>query len=314
MRRLKTLISIFLILLLCAGCTKELAIIETVPTVPPTEITTEVPAEAPAKRKIAAEDIYWRSKLAVGDRAWEYSIDVNMNMRIGAAGIYMRTDMSSTSHIVMATDPCAVNITTDLYYTLMDMEVEQTLREYYRDEDGKLIYYYNLEQLDLSGREEIILEDFVPYAIIMDYTIWGYPYSLPQDLQVEEETQMLDGREVYMLTYTQNALDVFSMLSPQELDSRLAQIGIPTVWYVDTETFLPVEIVFSVEEVDALITEALIDYVGTSLQTNPEEEIDIEFNSFSCRYYAMGFEPVELEQVPEDVITGAKEAAGYAAL
>jgi len=318
MKRLQILISLLLILLLCTGCTKKLPIIESEPTEhvieAPTEAPTETPTEAPAKPMLSAEDIYWRSKFAAGEGAWQYSTNVTLNLRIGAAGVYMRSDMSSTSHIVMSSDPCAVNLKTDLFYTLMDMEVEQTIHEYYRDEDGKLICYYNIEQLDVAGREEIILEDLTPYAIILDYAIWGYPYALPQDLEVEEETQMLDGKEVYVLTYSQTAMDVFTMLNQEELDPQLAQVSIPTTWYVDAESFLPVEISFSLDEVDDLVASALISYANIMLPANPEEEIDIQINSFSYRYYAMGFDPVEVPQIPEDVITAAKDSAGYMAV
>lgn len=310
----KKFLPVLLALLLLLGCTKEPSSAIPEFSQAPQEAATEPSTEAPKKRPLSAEDIYWRSRFAAGTRASAYSSDIQLDLRVGSAGVYVRTNMSLNNRIIMSEKPCAVNVESELYYTMLNVEVEQTIRQYFREENGRLIQYYDLVEMDMRGREDMMLEDVTPYIIILEYTATGYPAYLPEDLVVAEETQILDEREVYALSYTMTPVEILGVASEEATDPALLQMRIPVQWYVDAETMLPVEISYQLDEIEALLTPLILAYTDIDFYLGTDSETEIEINTFTYRCCDMVFEKQEVPPIPEDILTDAKKSAGYTGL
>ena len=206
--------------------------------------------------------------------------------------------------ILLSDADCAVNVISQ-YYPPDYPEEASIVHEYYRDENGSLYYYYSDPDADLHFRERIPLEDYTPYAVIWDFTVYGYPYPATKELTLEPQTRILDGREVFVLTYPQSALSAFGYSGNASWDGKLEKRTIPTTWYVDAETFLPVKQEYQLTQIDDLLWQAIdARYVVGVL----EEGESFTGFSFCCEYES--FEPVEVSPIPEDILQKVWQNAG----
>ena len=266
-------------------------------------VSETLPVGSDVDPKLSAEDIYWRSKLAISTRATQYQEKAEISL--------ISTDETAFQSnlfydIIVSLDPgqSAVNVQTQFHF---DHEKPQEYWDYYRDEDGKLIYYYHETETGDCSREEIPLEDSTTYAIILDFSVYGQPYGLT-DLQVEPQTRMLNDREVYVLPFRQSALEALGYTGNTLVDEQLSKREISGYWYVDAETFYPVRTEYSVVKMDDVLGESISS--SFSLDLN---QMDVAITSFHVTRDYLSFDPVELPEIPEEVWKKAWEGAGFSA-
>lgn len=309
MKALRIFIPVVLVMTLLTGCSyfvpffsmyfsdsQEQAEVQELP------IGNEIPSH------LSAEDIYWRSKFAFMDRAYAYATHITMDLNYHEDDLELPTDMSIDVYVELDPNASAVNVTTDIAYEVFGIQESASYQEYYRDEDGRLIYYYYEEQEDLCTREEIALdESTAPYAIILDFTLYGYPYPLPGDITMDTHTRMLDDREVYVLTFTQSALDAIGYTGNAAVDEQLSRRTIPIVWYVDAETYMTVRREFSVTQIDDLIGSAIGGFYGL----DPSLAQDLTITGFSYTLQDMVFDPVQIQDIPAEVLEKAWQESGF---
>lgn len=338
MKLLRIFITIFLLLSLLTGCTGHLsenaapstepATLTTQPTEPPTtEPATEPPTAAPAKRPLTAQSLFYKAKAAAPDPATQYRTGETIILRAGANGITVQTDISKTMQVFLSQDPFAIFAQTDTVSTMMGVEVKQTLQEYYRQEGEDIVYYCDIEQLDLTVREvlpeqlypPIDTEEF-PDVEIPTNTEWlftvnsknGYPpEAYAQYMELEPETQMLDGTEVYVLKYEQNGLWLFDFTGDAAIDADLSSIRIPTTWYIDAETFMPIKQEFTMTDLDSVATAAMVEFLNIQLPENAAD-LELEIVEYTYTLTDMCFDPVDVPDVPEEVVSDAQSASAYA--
>ena len=310
MKKSFRILTLLMVLLLLTGCNPLPE--ETVPAVTevPTEATTEATTEPPAPRELSAEDVFYRCKFATGTRANAFSASTQANLRIGSAGVYVRTELAADQHIILSEDPVQVNVLSHTKTNLMNMEVEQTTQEYYRQEGEKLMCYFGVKEAGIYGKEDIFLEGMTPYLIIAQHAVYGCPGSLPDDLQMQPERITADDREVYVLEYTQSAIELFFFQSPGMDADALTALRIPVVHYVDAETFETAELQYTVPDMDSELIQSLVPG-GADMFSEGGQPMDIEIQSYTCRLYNLGFEPTEVPPIPEEVLEGILDADGY---
>ena len=316
MKKFLRILSLFLVLLLLSGCSHTADFKDTEPsateavTEMPTELPTEPSTEATVPRKLSADDVFYRCKFATGTRANAYSCNIQASLRIGSAGVYLRTDVTADQHIIMSDEPVQVNVLSHMTSNMMNVEVEQTTQEYYREENEKLMCYYGVKESGIYGKEDIFLEGMTPYLIIAEHTVYGTPASLPADLQMQSERITVDEREVYVLEYSQPAIDLFFFQSPGMDVDALTNLQIPVVHYVDAETFETVELQFTIPEMDSELIQSLLPG-GEGMLSEDGQPVDIEIQSYTYRLYNMSFEPTEVPPIPQEVLDGILNQDGY---
>jgi len=250
-----------------------------------------------------AEDIYYRAKFAVDDRAYQYAESTTFDLLCQDEDLQYPMQLSYERQVVLSPEDCAVNVTTEI--TVDSFQDEPHIyQEYYRDEEGRLIYYAADSFTNEYIREEIPLEEYTPYAVIYDFTLTGCPYY-PDEITLEPQTKILDGREVYVLTYPQPALYAFGSTGNAVTDEALFFRTIPTTWYVDTETYLPVKQEFVLIQVDDLLWQVINGRYGL---TDPEIIVTLEKLSWSYVYNS--YDPVDVPEIPEETLRKAWENAG----
>lgn len=333
MKLLHILISTLLVLLILTGCTSRTQAEPIPATTTPTEAltteATEPPTEAPTERALTAFEIFYKAKAAAPEAATQFTTNEEISLRTSANGITLDIEYDIQKQTALSSDPFAINICSKYFGTMTGMEIEQTIREYFRKEGEDIVYYVDIEQIDWSLREvlpqqlypEIDTEEFPDVDILSNEewllatsSVQGYPpENYAQYMDLEPETQIIDGREVYVLRYRYSALWLFGATGNASVDANLGAIQIPTYWYVDAETFMPIKKEFTLQDLDPLVTAAMVDFLNIQL---PEDvtDLELEITEYTYTLTDMVFDPVDIPEIPEDIINRAKEADSYAAM
>jgi len=264
------------------------------------EPTLAVGSDIPAH--LSAEDIYYRAKFAAGERAHKHTAEATIGLSYREDDYKYVYDYHYDTQVALSPADCAVNVQTSIYFTDESADVYW---EYYRDENGELVCYsYDVTEKEYY-RDQIELDGMTPHVIITDYSVRGYPLA-PQNLAVDPQTRILGEREVYLLTFTESALYTFGSTGNTEFDNQLNQRNISHTWYVDAETFLPVQQEFFLSQVDDVLGR-LIDsayYLYAS-------EDGIAIQDFSYTLKDMSFTAQQVPEIPDEVYKNAWANSGY---
>lgn len=304
MKKLRLIIPVLILALLLSGCGFFLPVFymdfskPEEPSEPePLPIGSDVPTH------LSAEDIFCRANLAISDRAYQYTEDVTFDLIYRDKDGPFPVQLGYNREVILSAKDCAVNVTTEIDVNAFQENAYLHL-EYYRDEDGRLIYYYADDSTQTYTRKEIPLEEYSPYAVILDFSVSGCPeYSI--DITLEPQTRILDGREVYMLTYPQPALYAFGYTSSPSTNEKLYQHTIPTTWYVDVETNLPVKQEFILTKVDDLLWQAIDSRYAL---TGPD--VDVILEQLHWSYIYSSYDPVPVPEIPQKIQQKAWKNAG----
>lgn len=304
MKKMCLILSVLLIAALLSGCglVFRLFLPLFADSIQPTE-PTELPVGTDVASNLDAEDIYFRCKFAVGDRAFQYTTHAIIQLAFSQDLTDYQIPMQWDSEVVLDTETCAVNETIRIY---MDGEDADVFHQYYRNEDGRLVLYFHDVTTDQCTREVIDLDGWTPYTIILHYNRSGYPLY-PTNLTLDPQTRILNDREVYLLTFEHTALDAFGYTGNDTYDEKLGQRTIPTTWYVDAQTNLPVQVCFTLSQVDELLGQIIAQLYQIPLDG------ETAIAGFSFTMDNMVFDPVAVPPVPDDVMKKAWEAGGFSA-
>ena len=307
MKKLHLLLPVLCICLLLSGCQLFLPFLYwNLISGEQTAVQEPLPIGSDVDPNLDAEDIYYRAKFAASGKVFQYRQQLLFEYTAEEDDLQYSYQLQENRQITLSDTTCAVNLITEIFPPEYPDETS-VYHEYYRDEDGVLVYYYAEPSLDICSREVITLENYTPYAIILDFTVYGYPYT-SAGLTLEPQTRILNEREVYVLTYPQSSLYAFGYSGSESTDRKLEKLTIPTTWYVDAETFLPVKQEYTLTQIDDLLWQAIdARYVVGELDAG---ESFTGF-SFSCEYES--FEPVEVPPIPEDILQKAWQNAGASA-
>lgn len=304
MKKLKLLIPVLLVAFFLSGCRFFLPMIyldlsrpEESTQPEPLPIGSDVPAH------LDGEDIFYRAVFAVADRAYQYTENVEFDLVFRDERSRYPVQLDYNREVILSAEDCAVNVLTEVAVEDI-LEEPSVQQEYYRDEDGRLIYYCADEENQIYLRREIPLENYTPYAIILDFSITGCP-EYGTDITLEPQTRILDGREVYMLTFPQPATHAFGTTSNPVTNEKLYERTIPTTWYVDAQTNLPVKQEFTLTKVDDLLWQVLVNRYGLS-----DPDVAITLDSLHWSYTYTSCEPVPVPEIPQEVQQKAWENAG----
>lgn len=298
-RRLFTLLMAAVMLLSLTACGKEAA-----PTTEPTTVpTTEPPMDAQtllANMTAAAE-----SKPAT---TMKMEMDMDIGMDFTSMGMSMTMNMDMTMDMKM--DSAA-----QTYYTDMDMNMSvmgevmsEKMQTYVLSEDGTVVTYTYNETNGTWTRQE------TPDALGQeDMTQFLKAFSADL-LTLEENTQQLGGREVYVLHGTMSGAsedmdmsaleDILSGLGTDVSGMDLSQIEVPVTMYVDAETFLIVQYEMEMAGMEEMMNVLIQSLLG-SMEDTEELDMAITIEKFSMVAADIGYEKVEVPQVPAEGIQRA---------
>lgn len=272
------------------------------------QTTTEAPlpigSDVPSH--IDAEDIYYRAKFASSNEIYQYTQELTYHFEEDYEGYKYPYQVQENKQVILADEECAVNIISQIFPVDYPEDFSE-YQEYYRDESGSLAYYYAEPENDIYVREVIPLDGYTPFYIVIAYHVNSIPMDIT-DLTLEPQTRILNDREVYVLNASQSALYVFGSTGNEALDAQLNKRSIPTIWYVDAETYLPVRETFTLVQIDDVLWQVIDGYFGIG-----ELGSGTSFTGFTYVCNFESFEPVEIPDIPSDIMQKAWKNAGASA-
>lgn len=186
---------------------------------------------------------------------------------------------------------------TDAAVTIRSAETETAIRtsSYLQEEDGALISYTRIG--DAWTRETSAL---TAAELTAQHTDWSW--LADAGLQLDANTQIVGGQKCHVLRCTvsgarlQQALGSMPFLGGLLADSGLepidiSSVSVPTVYYVDTETWLPLQIEMSICGLDEAAERMFSESAGLSP--------DIRIGEVRVVYSGIRFDPVDIPAVPE---------------
>jgi len=200
----------------------------------------------------------------------------------------------------------------------MDMAMEimgQTMEEkvktktYMELADGKVVNYVYDENTGTWQSNEVdvaaAMEDMEDMKKGMDYS---FLKDMIPEITMDEETQMLNDTEVYVLRMTitgqqlqsamGGAVDLETMLGQAGLNGELdiSVLEVPTVIFVDAKTYLPVKIELEMIGMGEMMESMMGQMVGAV------EGMGLELSIPVCKvvYENIGFDPVQVPEIPEE--------------
>lgn len=240
------------------------------------------------------------------------TMDLELDMTLGQGGMNMDLgmDINYDMDMKMQADPYLMygEISMDMAMEIMGQTMEETLntKTYMELVDGKAISYAYDESTDTWQSSEVDMEE------TMESVTKGMDYSFLKDMIPEiimdEEKQILNGTEVYVLRMTitgeqmqkamGGAVDMESMLGQAGLEGELdfSALEVPAVIYVDAKTYLPVKMEMEIVGMGEMMKSMM----GPMLGAAEGVELDLDIPVCKVVYENIGFDPVEIPEIPAE--------------
>ncbi len=240
------------------------------------------------------------------------TMDMELDMTMGQGGMTM--DLGMDIHYLMdmkmQKDPYLMygDISMDMAMEIMGQTMEETVKTktYMELADGKAVNYVYDEASGVWQSTEVDVEEAMKSMTKdMDY---GFLKDMIPEITMDEQTQTLNGVEVYVLRMTitgeqmqkavGGAVDMESMMGQAGLNGELdfSAMSVPTVMYVDAKTYLPVKM-----EMEIIgMAEMMKSMMGQMLGAVEGMELDISMPVCKVVYENIGFDPVEIPEIPAE--------------
>lgn len=260
-------------------------------------------------KKLAAK----ASEAMNGKQITQSTLILDMEMEISLNGISTKMTMNGTTDTKLSLSPYSGYSETKMDISMAEELSTVSSQTYVLEEDSAPVSYTHTDE-DNSWNKQTLENLPEPSSTTDTFAEWT-AHKAPEDLTLAEETETLNGQEVYVLTATlsgkemQTALNSIGsadeILSDSDLDEdTLSSSDVPVTYYLDTETFLPVQMKLDLQNVSALVN-SLISELTDDKDTNP----DIQITRFNVTINNIAFDPVTIPQVPkEGVIIGSQDS------
>lgn len=303
-RKCVSLIAALLALTMLAGCNK----------ISSDDSAVNVFASGDSVESLDAEGIYEKMQQAVDGRlASAFTATTNMGAKMSAAVLSMEAELTAATDVKLTSEPFAFYSDTTLEASLFGADISESFQAYSRTDDGTSNSYFHVGSSDTWFHQQI---NAAPTDLLGQYSITGCPSGwVPQNLTLEEQTQIVDSRNAYVLSCTFSAADVLSAISSPlgeiSLDGMdLTGVQLATTYYVDSETFLPVRIETEYRGIGAVIGDLFNQYAAKMLG-NMGTAVEAEVNSYREVLSGLTYGPVEVPLVPEEGVQNSKDAADF---
>ncbi len=252
-----------------------------------------------------------------GKQMLQVSVSMDMEMSISAQGITVEMAMNSTTDTKASLEPYASYSNTVM---TMDMAGQQTTTDsevYIVMENDTLVSYVHDNSTGQWSRMDsgMGLDD-----TMVQYT--GYDWmeeKTAEELILAKDTQIVGGKETYVLSCTltgeemQMALNGMSGLEDMLAENGLGTLdytalNVPTVYYIDVETYLPVQIEMDIEGMSEMMDRLLSSLTGEA-EAGTEADMGIDISKVHAVYSNISYEPVEVPALPEEAVMMAAQSS-----
>lgn len=284
--------------------------------------TTEAPAsvevtESPEPEKMTAKKLVEEMAAALEGKqvlqtTAEMAMEVAQSVSIEGMSMEMETSMHNITETSISLEPYAAYAMSTATVDVMGESTTVDSEMYTVVEDDAVVYYMTDEVSGTWSRVDIglTLDEMLAMG---SYT--GYNWMTEkneEELILEEETELLDGQEVYVLCCTltgeemQMALNGTSgledMLKEYNLEALdYSMLVVPSVFYVDTKTFRPIKIEMEIQGMGEMMNHLMSEIMGETAEEGMEGmDMTIDVSGVTAVYTNISYDPVEVPSVPEE--------------
>jgi len=279
-RNIRWITGLLLLVLLFTGCQKK----EQKPN-----------SETPEKKPLTAADIYRKAQYVILGKTPNHFV-LTERVKLKATFVTAPTlHFESREEMWYANDPYALCNTISTTLNFGEHEVK-TLRELYlqKEKDQTVSYIgYDEDYWVRTPIEETISEMYY------DHFTYGILANIDTSLlTMEEETREVDGKEVYVLSYTIPGREKFDYLTGEEMEECLDKLEVNITLYVERETFGIVRREMTLSNITGVFSE----WLYATLETDDEEifyEDDWDFREYVLTFTELDYGKVDVPKVPE---------------
>lgn len=235
------------------------------------------------KKAVTAESIMQEvSAKTEKAKSFAADMDIDMSMNISAEGVGMDMDIGMTGTIESTMEPEVAHIDMTMNMSLLNMSMDMDV--YTQIADGKMITYTGM-----AGQWTKVEEDYEEgdtQALQVMFADLG-------NMTLSEETEEIDGKEVYVLT---------SIVTGDQLQEIMSQMGTMAsdMSGMDFST-LQADVVLKVYK------DTFLPAVASMSMADGGEGVEVDgvitkINSISVTMNYTGFDTVEAIEIPEEAL------------
>ena len=311
MKKLLALLLCLSLVLSLAACGEEPAPTTeptAAPTTEPTAEPTTEPTTAPTEPPMTVETLLNEMESAMAENRitkYDTAFGFAMEIEMETDGLEMSMDIAMDLAIdaVVAMDGSASYANTTTHMKMLGMDITDSSQVFTLVEDGTVVTYTYSDTVGqwMFADTGLTLEEHDDLGTNNDWLL----ELAPADLTLDELTRDLNGTTVYIL-YTESVTEFSESMAESiagTVDADLSQVKIPTEIFVDTETFLPVQVNMDIQS----MMDALCESLAASLVGEVTEETKITMTAAPVSaHFAYG--ETELPELPQEARDQAHNA------
>ena len=235
-------------------------------------------------------------------------LTMEFEMSIGAQGMTLNLDMDMTMDMVVSMDPYQAYTNLAVTMEMLGQSYTETMEMYVQEENGTMTTYSYAASADEWSAQTM---DFSEDMKKVNYD-W-LAKKAAEDLVLAEETQTMDGHEVYVLSCNITGAEMQEMMSSTaSVQDALEEAGmsgldmsaltVPMTMYIDTKTYLPVQMEMEIQGFDELLAGMMDELLGEDAASLGME---IEIGKVTAVCTDIGYDAVEVPAVPQEALSAA---------
>lgn len=300
-RKYVILLFVMLLVLTAAGCQKEAAPIPTsaafAETVQTAEATEETETAEP-EPVLSAREMYWKMRGAQTMKFPScYTVEQVMFCKVGDGALVANYEIWDREQVILSPSPLQLNIATERTEVYENEKVVSRQVTYYRSKGtnkAEMFVYYG-EPLNKWIYAEPTDDN---WGLLNTYQRTLYPMEFPENMTLDPETQIVEGRETYVLRYSATAQDLLRWELTEEEKEALNKLLVEYALYVDKETYTLIQTAEKIVDPGEAISKALF-LMATGVIFEGEENV-LTVTSFTQTYRHLDYEQAEMPPIPEE--------------
>lgn len=249
-----------------------------------------------------------------GKQMTQATTTMEMDMNMEAEGVSMDMSMDMVMDVQASNDPYASYTNMETTVDVAGQQTSEVIQLYSIEEDGALVNYVYTESTDSWEKQDLGMSMDDIASQTADYN-WLLEKAKSEELTLEEDAQTVNGKEVYVMNCTlegeeiQKAFegigsmtDMFEQAGMGEID--FTALSVPTTYYIDKETFLPVKMEMDIEGMDEMMDELLANMFA---QAEMETELNFSISKLHAVYDNIGYDAIEVPEVPKEALIIANQ-------
>lgn len=276
------------------------------PTTAPTEAPTEAPTTVPTEPPVTVESVYASVLDAMSkNEATRMRVEIGFSASYeegeGEDAITTKVGYDMLMDTIISKDPLKCYNLSSISFDTDGFDMELDVDIYILEEEGHVVTYGQVFGMWVREDTGMTVEDFLANGELPEIStgeVWEGG-AMPADMTLDENTQMLDGTEVYILrsSIPSDGLQNSLMEMGVELDEDADEIAMPVVYYVDAQNYTILRVEADMTVLSDLLSAALAESLVGS-----EAEAGAVTMEVSNAVYEMGYGDQVVPELPQEAL------------